>query len=194
MEPPRTEDVERWSHIKSIFQEAFEQAPDQRVRFLDAACRDDAELRASVERLLDAHQYAGSSFLDSFNEKSGAVEGRDPEGVPARIGTYRVIRELGRGGMGAVYLAERDDPALRKTVAIKVVRVESPLMLRRFQTETRILAGLEHSGIARLYDGGTTDDGLPYFVMEYVPGESLLAYCEAHALSTVERVRLFRRV
>ena len=191
-------DPARWERVKDVFQDVFERAPAERAEQLDRACADDPECRAEVERLLRAHARA-SGFLDAsphFDVDRVLTTSDRSDSGPAvvRVGAYRVIRELGRGGMGTVYLAERDDPALRKTVAIKVVRVESPLMLRRFQTETRILAGLEHSGIARLYDGGTTDDGLPYFVMEYVPGESLLTYCEAHALSTVERVRLFRRV
>jgi non-specific serine/threonine protein kinase/serine/threonine-protein kinase len=191
-------DPARWERVKDVFQDVFERAPAERAEQLDRAFADDPECRAEVERLLRAHGRA-SGFLDAsphldVDSVLTTSDRRDSEPAVVRAGAYRVIRELGRGGMGTVYLAERDDPALRKTVAIKVVRVESPLMLRRFQTETRILAGLEHSGIARLYDGGTTDDGLPYFVMEYVPGESLLTYCEAHALSTVERVRLFRHV
>jgi tetratricopeptide (TPR) repeat protein/tRNA A-37 threonylcarbamoyl transferase component Bud32 len=113
--------------------------------------------------------------------------------LPERIGHYRVLRELGRGGMGTVYLAERDEPGLRKTVAVKVVSrgMDSAFVLRRFRTERQILAGLEHPGIARLYDGGTTDEGLPYFVMEYVDGEDLVAYCEARKLPIRTRLRLF---
>ena len=197
-------DVARWDRIKTVFQEAFDRDPVERPGFLDSVCGGDADLRGAVERLLESHGSA-SGFLDAAldpalrnasltdhgERRAGSLA---VQGVPTRIGLYRVIRELGRGGMGTVYLAERDDPALRKTVAIKVVRMESPLILRRFQTETRILAGLEHSGIGRLYDGGTTDEGLPYFVMEYVAGESLLAYCDGRRLSIDERVRLFRRV
>jgi len=116
--------------------------------------------------------------------------------LPERIGHYRVRRELGRGGMGTVYLAERDEPGLRKTVAVKVVSrgMDSAFVLRRFRTERQILAGLEHPGIARLYDGGTTDEGLPYFVMEYVDGEDLVAYCDRHHLPVRTRLQLFLRV
>src|SRR5439155_11435168 len=113
---------------------------------------------------------------------------------PERIGSYRIVRELGRGGMGVVYLAERDDAGFKKTVAIKVLSRDSHVMQRRFRTETQILAGLEHPGIARLYDGGSTDEGLSYIVMEYVAGENIVAYCDAHQLSIAERLRLFRRV
>ncbi|HET6899795.1 MAG TPA: serine/threonine-protein kinase, partial [Vicinamibacteria bacterium] len=116
--------------------------------------------------------------------------------LPERIGHYRVLRELGRGGMGTVYLAERDEPGMRKTVAVKVVSrgMDSAFVLRRFRTERQILAGLEHPGIARLYDGGTTDEGLPYFVMEYVDGEDLVAYCDRHHLPVRTRLQLFLRV
>ena len=116
--------------------------------------------------------------------------------LPEGIGHYRVLRELGRGGMGTVYLAERDEPGLRKTVAVKVVSrgMDSAFVLRRFRTERQILAALEHPGIARLYDGGTTDEGLPYFVMEYVDGEDLLAYCESRHLPIRTRLQLFLRV
>jgi serine/threonine protein kinase len=127
-------------------------------------------------------------------EAAGLLEGIG--GLPSRIGPYRVLRELGRGGMGTVYLAERDEPGLRKTVAVKVVSpgMASTFVLRRFRTERQILAALEHPGIARLYDGGTTDDGLPYFVMEYVDGEDLLTYCDARNLPIAMRLRLFLRV
>ena len=116
--------------------------------------------------------------------------------LPERIGHYRVLRELGRGGMGTVYLAERDEPGMRKTVAVKVVSrgMDSAFVLRRFRRERQILAALEHPGIARLYDGGTTDEGLPYFVMEYVDGEDLVAYCAGHHLPIRARLQLFLRV
>ena len=197
-------DAARWERIKSVFQEAFEHEPAGRARFLDAACGGDADLRASVDRLLEAHASAGAFLDESLKSDSGdasrlgegarAAESVALQETPTRIGQYRVIRELGRGGMGAVYLAERDDPGLRKTVAIKVVRRDSHFMLRRFRTESQILSGLEHPGIARLYDGGTTDEGLPFFVMEYVAGENIVAYCDAHHLSIADRLRLFRRV
>ena len=116
--------------------------------------------------------------------------------APARIGDYRIVRELGQGGMGTVYLAERDEPGFRRTVAIKVVRpgMETGFVLRRFQTERQILASLENPGIARLYDGGTTEEGLPYFVMEFVEGTDLLTWCDERKLPVPERLRLFRRV
>ena len=116
--------------------------------------------------------------------------------VPGRIGPYRVLRELGRGGMGTVYLALPDAPAPGAVVALKVVRpgMDSAFVVRRFRTEQEILAALEHPGIGRLYGGGTTADGLPYFVMEYVEGQDLLAYCDARRLTLADRLRLFLRV
>jgi len=156
-------------------------------------------LREAVERLLQAHA-SSADFMGTSPFEVG-LPGLPPSDtaetpVPTRIGPYRIERELGRGGMGNVYLAERDEPGLRKMVAIKVVRrgMDTEVVLRRFRTERQILAALEHPGIARFYDGGTTDDGLPYFVMEYVPGENLLAYSDDRRLSVAERVRLFRRV
>src|SRR5262249_24026795 len=119
-----------------------------------------------------------------------------PAALPSHIGAYRVQRELGRGGMGTVYLAERDDAGFRRQVAIKVVRegLCSESFLRRFRMECRILAALEHPGIARLYDAGSTEQGLPYFVMEYVAGENVVAWCSHRQLAIPERLRLFRRV
>ena len=101
-----------------------------------------------------------------------------------RVGAYRLIRELGRGGMGAVYLGVRDDDAFQKRVAVKVLKrgMDTDAIVRRFRHERRILAGLEHPYIAGLLDGGTTDDGLPYFAMEYVEGRLIVEYCDARRL------------
>ena len=112
-----------------------------------------------------------------------------------RIGPYKLIRELGRGGMGTVWLAARADEQFEKRVAVKVVRAsDSQEVLRFFKRERQILAGLEHPNIARLLDGGTTDDGLPYFVMEHVEGVPIDRYCDEHKLSVPERLRLFEGV
>lgn len=189
-------DPARWERIKAVFQDVFERAPAERSVALDALCGSDDDLRSAVEGLLASHESAQDFLQSPPHADVGALNDSEVEQVvPARIGPYRIVRKLGHGGMGAVFLAEREDPDLRKTVAIKVVRAASEFMVRRFRTEMQILSGLEHPGIARLYDGGTTDDGLPYFVMEYVSGgENLLAYCDARSLSLTERLRLFRRV
>jgi serine/threonine protein kinase len=116
--------------------------------------------------------------------------------VGRRLGPYRIQKLLGRGGMGAVFLANRDDDEFRKNVALKILRFETdePAILARFRNERQILAALEHPNIAALHDGGTTEDGLPYIVMEYVHGRHLLNYCEAQKLSIPERLRLFRQI
>ena len=116
--------------------------------------------------------------------------------IGRRIGPYKIQKLLGRGGMGAVFLAGRDDDQFRKSVALKILRFETddPATLARFRNERQILAALDHPNIAALYDGGTTDEGLPYIVMEYVVGESLTAYCESHQLPIAERLLIFRQV
>jgi serine/threonine protein kinase/tetratricopeptide (TPR) repeat protein len=140
-----------------------------------------------------------SSDLDTMTvpESAGETQGLGGPGerpaVARRIGAYQVLRELGHGGMGTVFLAARADDQYQKRVAIKVVRGGAEV-IRLFRRERQILAGLEHPNIARLLDGGTTDDGLPFFVMEYVEGEPIDRYCDAHALSTHERLRLFQGV
>ena len=115
------------------------------------------------------------------------------ESLEPRVGTYRLVRELGQGGMGTVYLAVRDDDAFHKRVALKVLKrgMDTDAIVRRFRTERQILAGLDHPNIARLLDGGTTPDGRPYLVMEYVDGVPLVEYAEARALDTDARLELF---
>src|SRR6185503_1730225 len=116
--------------------------------------------------------------------------------APTRIGPYQVIQTVGHGGMGDVYLAVRADDEYQKRVAIKVVQhgLGNPEVLRRFRNERQILAGLDHPYIARLLDGGTTPDGMPYVVMEYVEGVPIDRYCDNHGLSIDERLKLFRDV
>jgi eukaryotic-like serine/threonine-protein kinase len=124
-----------------------------------------------------------------------SAQGRAPA-VERRIGPYRILRELGQGGMGVVYLAARADEEFRKRVALKVIRsgAASEEVVRHFKRERQILAGLDHPNIAKLLDGGTTDDGLPYFVMEHIEGEPLLTYCDSRKLSVAERLKLFQAI
>jgi len=189
-------DPARWERIKAVFQDVFERTPAERSAALDALCGSDNDLRSAVAACWPRTPTPRTSFSRRLTPILGPSKDSEVEQtMPARIGPYRLVRKIGQGGMGAVFLAEREDPDLRKTVAIKVVSAASEFMVRRFRTEMQILSGLEHPGIARLYDGGTTDDGLPYFVMEYVSGgENLLAYSDARSLSLNERLRLFRRV
>jgi TolB-like protein len=170
---------------------------NRQVRIADL-CAADAELRAEVESLLACDGDA-ADFLetDAQRESLESLTEVQPETRPgARIGPYKVLSEIGRGGMGAVYLAERDDREYRKTVAIKLVRgdSDSASVVRRFRQERQILAELDHPNIARLLDGGTTDEGVPYVVMEHVDGKPIDVYCAQGALPIEKRLALFRVV
>jgi eukaryotic-like serine/threonine-protein kinase len=178
----------------AVFDVAMELAVDERDAYVARACAGDAALLDAVRRLL-----RGAALADDFLAGPAAafaaplLSPADIAVVPPRLGPFRVEREIGHGGMGAVYLGERDDGQFRQRVALKVVRGElgSELLVRRFLDERRILASLEHPNIARLIDGGVTPDGLPWFAMEYVDGLRLDRYCERNALALEDRLRLF---
>ncbi len=180
---------------------ALEIAPSQRGAWLERACDGDASLRTEVEKLLSC-ETPTRDFLETPALALKAewltedVALKDALAVGQHIGSYRIECELGRGGMGAVYLARRADDEYRKFVAIKVVwrGMNSDDIVRRFRNERQILASLDHPNIARLLDGGTTEDGLPFLVMEYVEGTSITDYCDQHRLTTNERLQLFRTV
>lgn len=189
---------ERWRDVERAFERVLEAPAAERTTALDIACGADEELRCEVESLLAAHMESGD-FIDRpdlffSTEALGAADSALAPGE--RVGPYRVVRELGRGGMGAVYLAERADSQFEKRVAVKLIKrgMDTDAVLRHFRNERQILAGFEHPNIARLLDGGTTEAGLPFFVMEYVEGEPLDQYCDAHALNVTERVKLFREI
>ncbi|MEY2499008.1 MAG: eukaryotic-like serine/threonine-protein kinase [Verrucomicrobiota bacterium] len=193
--PPTSE---RWLRVKELFEGAADLTPNERATFLSKECDGDTALRREVESLLDS-----DAQTDGFIEQPVLEMPRDlfperPEDslVGHQFGAYQIIREIGRGGLGAVYLAARADDEYRKEVAIKLVRrgLDTEDILRRFRNERQILAQLDHPNIARLMDGGTTADGLPYFVMEYVNGQPITAYCEAHTLNPTEKLNLFRKV
>jgi eukaryotic-like serine/threonine-protein kinase len=187
--PPPSCDPEQ---LARIFAEALERAPGERSAFLELACRGLPELRADAEALLAAHEQAGT-FLGQLDAERGAalLEG-DGEEAGRRIGPYRVVRELGRGGMGVVYLAERVEGGFEQRAAIKVLKrgMDSDAILRRFIRERQILAGLEHANVARLLEGGVTEAGQPYFAMEYVEGRPLTTYSDEHQLGVEPRLRL----
>ena len=189
---------ERWARVKELFEAAVDLAPNERTALLEKECGGDEALRDEIESLLKSDERT-----DGFIEQPAFAIPRDlfPDDVEEpfvgrQFGAYQLIREIGRGGLGAVYLAARADDEYRKQVAIKVIRrgLDTDDIIRRFRNERQILAQLDHPNIARLIDGGTTDDGLPYFVMEYVNGEPINAYCDANTLSTTERLTLFRKV
>ena len=196
---------ERWQQVEEVFQAALDQAPEERARFLAETCATDAELRDEVEALLAQYEAAGD-FLDEPAVESGdlqraAAEAAHGNGdgdplVGSRVGAYRIEREIGRGGMGAVYLAQRDDNTFQRRVAIKVIKrgMDTDYILRRFRHERQILAALDHANITRLLDGGATDKGQPYFVMEFIEGQPLYAYCDARRLSIRARLELFCQV
>ena len=184
-----------WKRVQGIFLEAADLRPSERAAFLDTACGGDAGLRLEIESLLQEDATAESA-LDAAIQTEAADLLEERLLVGARLGAYRVIEEIGRGGMGSVYLAERDDDQYRKQVAIKVVKrgMDTDEVLRRFRHERQILAGLDHPYIARLVDGGTTPDGRPFFVMEKVEGEPIHVYCASRNLDLEARLRLFLRV
>src|SRR5437762_2150810 len=189
---------ERWKRVEAVFEQALELPQGQRAAFLQENCNSDAEVRREVESLLNSHERAGN-FIDQpslfFADDTLRDNGSTLQAAEL-IGSYRIVRELGRGGMGTVYLAERADEKYKKRVAIKLIKrgMDTDAVLRHFRNERQILAGFDHPNIARLFDGGTTDDGLPYFVMEYVEGLPINEYCAAYKISLVDRLKLFREV
>ncbi len=193
---------ERWQQIKEIFNAALDYPMGERETLLNKACGDDYSLRHQVEYLLNSHQEAGDfietpaavSFDSLFADDAITLQLDSMAG--RRIGAFKLIREIGRGGMGAVYLAVRADNQFNQRVAIKLVKrgMDTDFILRRFRNERQILAALNHPNIARLMDGGTTDDGLPYFVMEYIEGLPIHRYCDTHRLPIAERLKLFQQV
>jgi serine/threonine protein kinase/tetratricopeptide (TPR) repeat protein len=186
---------DRFRRCEELFHAALPLAGQEREAYLEGSCADDPELRAEVERLLAAHEQAGDFIQLPATAPSslGAVE--EPM-AGRRIGAYRVERELGRGGMGAVYLAERADGAFAQQVAVKLIKrgMDTDHVLARFRAERQILASLDHPNIARLLDGGSTADGLPYLVMEYIDGQPIDSFADARNRSVAERVQLFLQV
>ena len=189
-------DPQRWARVNDILQDALEHEELEQGAFVLAACGEDEELRRDVQSLL-AYQRSGANALEQPAAEALRLVSEHPTTLTGRrVGPYRVLREIGHGGMGTVYLGTRDDHQYRHDVAIKVVKrgMDSDLVLRRFHHERQILANLTHPNIARLLDGGTTDDGLPYFVMELVDGVPLDEYCQVHGLTILDRLKLFRIV
>jgi eukaryotic-like serine/threonine-protein kinase len=187
---------DRWQRTKQLLEEAIALNANERSSFLDRSCDGDADLRREVDSLLSSHEQAGTAFL----KNPAASLKAPPVGTNARagrrIGVYQIVDEIGHGGMGEVYRAFRADGQYTKEVAIKLVRggFDSAFVQERFRNERQILASLDHSNIARLLDGGTTEDGVPYLVMELIKGDRIDSYCDERKLSITERLRLFRQV
>ncbi len=188
---------EQWRQIEEIFQAALDYGPGKRSAFLDSACGTDVRLRSEVESLLASYEKSGFTMPAAFEDGLKIIEERTRQQENGRrFGPYSVLREIGRGGMGSVCLAARADDAYQKLVAIKIIRreLDSEDLVRRFRSERQILATLDHPNIARLLDGGTSDEGLPYFVMEYIEGEPIDQYCDARKLNISARLKLFQSV
>lgn len=184
--------TDRFRRLETLFHAALNVASDQRDTFLKNECGDDEVLLHDVQKLLEREQGGTAlGILSSFD--AGVEEPIDIAGE--RVGAYEIKSELGIGGMGTVYLASRADDAYQKDVAIKVVRDRlSQELIDRFRIERQILATLEHPNIARLVDGGTTDDGFPYVVMEYVRGRTIDEFCDLARLTVRQRLELFLQV
>lgn len=202
---------ELWKEIEAIFDLACEMTGPERDLFLSERCADNPELRAEVEKLLD-HEVVAGRFLespvwtDSFVDSSVKHVISDSFGESSRsetdfsgltVGPYRMVAEIGRGGMGTVYRGERIDGEFAQEVAIKLLRrgLDSDFVVKRFRHERQILASFEHPFISRLLDGGTTDSGLPFFVMEYISGGvTIYEWCDRRKLDISARIRLFLKV
>jgi serine/threonine protein kinase/TolB-like protein len=193
---------ERWKQVEEIFNATLDRPVDEREAYLAEACGDDQSLREQVEYLINCHEWAGdfieapAAALSGSSSQDDAITLQLDSMVGRQVGAYKLVREIGRGGMGAVYLAVRADDQFRQRAAIKLVKrgMDTDFVIRRFRNERQILAALNHPNIARLLDGGATDDGLPYFVMEYIEGLPIHRYCDTRRLSVRERLNLFRQV
>ena len=191
---------EKLSHIRKIYEGALSRHYSERGAYLDQECHGDDETRAEVGRLLTAHEHVPDWLGRPLMSQAHPAVETLPMGVPRmqgrRLAGYTLIREIGRGGMGSVYLAERSDGAFKKQVAIKLLQPGrmGPAFAARFQQEREILASLDHPNIARLMDAGTTEEGLPYLVMELVEGQPIQQWCDARKLDISERIALLRTV
>jgi eukaryotic-like serine/threonine-protein kinase len=197
---------DRWRKIEALMDQALEVPASEREELVRKEAKDDVDLAEQVLKLLAAGDES-SEFMEAADSRS-QLEGvlakmahtvEENESVPealTKVGPYQIVRQLGRGGMGQVYLAVRDDEAFKRYVALKIIRrgMDSEDIRVRFRTERRILASLTHPNIARLLDGGSTEDGQAYFVMDFVDGKPIDVYCDDHQLSLKERLELFEKV
>lgn len=203
---------ERWKLVELLFNESVDLPTEERERFLNERCGTDQELLGQVQSLLSSLDssdsfievpvWTDSNFLNTSAKRElskslvPTYEAGIDEMIGRTIGVYRLDKQIGRGGMGTVYKAERADGEFKQTVAIKLIKrgMDSDFIVRRFRHERQILASFEHPFIARLLDGGTTTDGTPYFVMEFIEGETLYKYCDQKTLPIRDRLKLFQKV
>jgi eukaryotic-like serine/threonine-protein kinase len=186
---------DRFKRVDAVFDAVLDLPPHDQTAYIERVCADEPQVRDEVRKLLEAHR-STRGLLGSRVERLSLLldETAPDESPPEQIGPFRIVRSIGQGGMGQVFLGERADGQFEQRVAIKLIRFPIPGLVRRFLEERRIVARLEHPNIARLIDGGITDGGLPYFAMEFVDGEPIDRYCESRALTLDDRLRLFADV
>jgi serine/threonine protein kinase/tetratricopeptide (TPR) repeat protein len=190
---------ERWNEIKDKLHEALQLEPTRRAVYLAEAGATDPDLQKELESLIAFHERTGTDFLNApwAQAASALVSQVEPDALLGqRVGSYQIMGQIGVGGMGEVYRAFRADDEYQKQVAIKLVRAgqNSDFVINRFKNERQILASLDHPNIAQLLDGGTTENGVPYFVMEVIDGLPIDQYCDTHKLPITERLKLFIQV
>ena len=192
--PAPAVEPDRWRRLEAIFQAAADLPPADRPAFLTAQCGDDIELRNNVDSLLRSLDQTHGFIVAPLQAAAQQVAGAADIQPGTHIGPYRLVKTLGEGGMGKVYLAMRADQVYLRGVAIKVMRSgfgSNPIMLARFRNERQILANLDHPNIARLLDGGVTERDAPYLVMEYIDGTPIDRYCWSQSLPLEQRLRMF---
>ena len=197
--PQRDTTPQEWQRMREILGDVLELPFEQRALYLDSVCKDDPQLRLRIDELIAAHDATSAASLDApaFSITSADLSRATRASVIGRrIGAYRIEAEIAHGGMGTVFRAVRADDEFNKQVAIKLVggAAFSYQVAEMFRRERQVLASLEHPNIARLLDGGTTEDGNPYLVMEYVEGEPVTEYCKSRQLSIDDRLKLFRKI
>lgn len=185
-----------WENLKDIFSESVAMSSDEREAFLLARCNGDASLYREVRSLLDASDEPENLIEENSIDLASKIAAAESDYSQRHFGNYRIIRELGSGGMGSVFLAERDDGEFSMQVALKIVRqsVAGAEIIERFKQERQILANLRHPNIAVLHDGGLSDKGEPFLAMEFVDGDSLTEHFQTRDFSTTERLRVFLKV
>jgi len=203
-----TDDRHRWQKTDALFKRALELDAASRKSLLDSSCANDPSLRKAVEDLLvaaeaadgmmeeDAPAALGQIWGDAFDAWQDGQDRPDESRIDEQLGAYRLTRVIGRGGNASVYLGERIEGEWEQQVAVKVMRrgIDTDDVVARFFAERQILSSLKHPNIAQLLDGGTTEDGLPYLVMEYVSGQTITGYCDAERMDIKRRLELFLRV
>ncbi len=189
---------ERWQQVKQVLATALELAPEERAAYLDSSYAADSSLREDLEPLVASEQQLRNEFLseEDLAEAARILPSGEVSWVGRRVGSYKVVEQIGEGGMGEVYRAFRADDQYRKEVALKFVRAGQygGSVFARFKNERQILAGLDHPNLAKLLDGGATEEGVPYLVMEFIEGQPIAEYCEEHDLPLRGRLQLFLQV